>query len=362
MKPMPVPGFVGLLLLGLGPGCERRGGEAQETRASAPSAAPSASAAPEATTSTAPAAPPSATPSAAVRPAEPTFVVDEVTAVIVWQKDEKAQGGFRSQWVERGAQKPEVKGERPGIVMLSSTSTWSLGTTPVKGCPQYAIDSQGDVVIRNGQPVREAPILDMPELVRAEDGKRVAPWKDGHGYPMMGTQCESALQSYGVRVKFEGGMGPFVVATVNTYSDAGGAHGYRGQDFVTIDLEAAAAVKLEAPEKDEAALARTAAAGLGVEPKEVHAAGVVLLYGPLGEGLSLYQFWASSSYAGGTGANSYSNDFVVSSKSLPAALERYQKLPAWVVPHLHGKSLPVFMVPPSRVASFRKQFDAAYTK
>ncbi|MDI1479411.1 hypothetical protein [Polyangium sp. y55x31] len=285
-----------------------------------------------------------------------------MTAVIVWQQDDKAQGGFRSSWVERIADKPEVKGERPGIIAVSSTSIWSLGTTIVKGCSQYAFDANGEVVVRNGQPVRVNPELEMPELVRAEDGKRVAPWKDGHGYPTVGTQCESSLEEYSVRVVFEGGMGPFVVASVNTYTNHGGAHGIRGQNLVSIDLDAGKAVDLGPPEKDKAALAKAAAAGLSVELKEVQPAGVVLMYGPLGAGLALYRFSAYAPYVGGLGGNSYSNDFVVSSKSLPVELERYQKLPAWVVPHLNGKSRMVFMVPPARLSAFRRQFDAAYSK
>ncbi|TKD11854.1 hypothetical protein [Polyangium fumosum] len=92
------------------------------------------------------------------------------------------------------------------------------------------------------------------------------------------------------------------------------------------------------------------------------AASGVLLHGPRGAGLALYRFGASAPYVGGLGGNSYSNDFVVSSKSLPTEFERHQKLPAWVVPHLNGKSLNVFMVPPARKASLRQQFDAAYSK
>ncbi|MDC3955325.1 hypothetical protein KEG38_15775 [Polyangium jinanense] len=353
---------VGLLLAFLVTGCQRGGGEADSSRASASSAAPSASAAPVTEAPSPPVAPSTAAPSAVAPAPEPPFDPESVTAVIVWQKGDKAKGGFRSSWVERVADKPEVKGERPGILVVSSTSIWSLGTTIVKGCPQYAFDADGQVVVRNGQPVRVKPDLKMPELVRAEDGKRVAPWKDGHGYPTMGTQCESSLEEYGVHVQFEGGMGPFVVASVNTYANHGGAHGIRGQNFVTIDLDRGEAVELGPPEKDKAALVKAAAAGLSVEPKEVRPAGVVLMYGPLGAGLALYRFWAFAPYVGGLGGNSYSNDFVVSSKSLPAALERYQKLPAWVVPHLNGKSLVVFMVPPARKAVLRQHFDAAYSK
>jgi len=91
--------------------------------------------------------------------------------------------------------------------------------------------------------------MEMPELVRASDGKRVAPWKDGHGYPTVGTQCEPALEDYSVSVRFEGGMGPFVVASVNYYINAGGAHGLRGQEFVAIDLDAGGAKKLSPPER-----------------------------------------------------------------------------------------------------------------
>jgi len=267
---------------------------------------------------------------------------------------------FRSQWVERAGLAPRVVSERPGLVAVSSTSVWTLSTTTVIGCSQLARDVHGDIVVRNNQPLRENPRMEMPELVRASDGKRVAPWKDGHGYPMMGTQCESTLEDYGVRVSFEGGMGPFVVASVSTYELHGGAHGIRGQNFVTIDLRTGSAATLVPPEKDRAALARAAAAGLSAEPKDVRQSGVELVYGPQGAGLALYRFWSAAAYAGGNGGNSYSNDFVVSSRELPVELWAHRSLPAWVVPYLNGRSLHVFMVAPGQEALLRRQFEAAY--
>lgn len=305
---------------------------------------------------------PPAAPSASAATAEPPFRAEDVTAVVVWQKDDKAKGGFRSQWVERVDGKPSVVAERPGVVVFSSTSAWTLGSTTVKGCSQYKFDNDGDVVVQNGQPVRVNPVMEMPELVRASDGKRVAPWKDGHGYPTVGTQCEPALEDYGVSVRFEGGMGPFVVTSVNYYINAGGAHGIRGQELVTIDLEAGGTKKLSPPERDKPALLQSAAKGLEVEVKEVQYSGLVLMYGPLGAGLALYRYWASAPYVGGLGGNSYSNDFVVTSKNLPPELEPYKTLPGWVAPHLNGKSLNVFMVPPAHMPAMKQQFEAAYSK
>jgi hypothetical protein len=284
-----------------------------------------------------------------------------VTAVVVWQTDPRANGGFRSQWVERIDDKPKVIAERPGVIGVAESSLWTLGSSIVKGCSQYAREEGGNIVVQNGQPVYVRPDMDMPELVRASDGLRVAPWKDGHGYPTVGTQCPSTLEDYNVGVTLVGGMGPFVIASVHFYINAGGAHGYRGQNFVTLDLEQGAEVKLFAPEADREALAKAAAKGLEVEAKEVNASGVVLLYGPTGKGLALYQFWASAPYVSGMGASSYSNDFAVSSKSLPIEILPHQSLPGWVVPFLGGKSLHVFMVAPGQTPALKKQFEAAYS-
>jgi hypothetical protein len=346
----PITRF-GLLLVVVAPlalGCQRRvePAPAASTRLAATSA-PSAVQLPDA-----PASAPVATP-------DPPFEVESVTAVIVWQDDARAVGRVRSQWVELVDKKPKVVSERPGLIAVASTSLWTLGTTTVMGCTQNARDAKGDVVVRNDQIVRERPKMDMPELVRASDGKRVAPWKDGHGYPSFGTSCDSALEDYGVDVKFEGGMGPFVNAGVNHYESYGGAHGVRGHDPVTINLETGDAVKLAAPAKDRVALKAAAAKGLGCEPKNASETGVVLVYGPVGAGLALYSYLASGDYAG-SGGTSYSTDFVVSSKNLPVEVDAFRTLPTWAVPYLKGKSLNVFMVPPARAAQMRRDFDAAY--
>jgi len=52
----------------------------------------------------------------------------------------------------------------------------------------------------------------------------------------------------------------------------------------------------------------------------------------------------------------------VTSKNLPPELEPYKTLPGWVVPHLNGKSLNVFMVPPAHTSAMKQQFEAAYSK
>jgi len=58
--------------------------------------------------------PPPAAPSASAAAAEPPFRAEDVTAVVVWQKDDKAKGGFRSSWVERVDQKPRSWPSAPG--------------------------------------------------------------------------------------------------------------------------------------------------------------------------------------------------------------------------------------------------------
>jgi hypothetical protein len=247
----------------------------------------------------------------------PTSIDPEsVTAVITWQKDAKARGGYRSSWIEIDSDKPKTLGERPGILFVSSTSLWTLETTIVKGCSQYAHNPDGSVFAINNIPQRARPDMDMPELTRISDGKRVAPWKDGHGYPYTGTQCDPAIEEYSANVNFEGGMGPFVVARLGTYMFSGGAHGIRGDEFFTINLEIADAVKLAPRAEDQPALVKNAAKALGADPKDVDSNGCFLLYGPNGAGLAIYRYFASGTYAG-SGGNSYSSDFEVSSKSVP---------------------------------------------
>ncbi len=292
----------------------------------------------------------------------PTGIDPEtVTAVVVWKEDKKARGRYRSLWVERDGDKPKVIAERPGILFMSSTSLWTLETTIVKGCTQYAHNPDGSVFAINNIPQLARPDMDMPELTRISDGKRVAPWKDGHGYPFTGRQCDPAVEEYSANVNFEGGMGPFVVARLGTYLFTGGAHGIRGDEFFTINLEIANAVKLSPKAEDQPALIKNAAKGLGAEPKDVDSNGSFLLYGPNGSGLAIYRYFAPGTYAG-SGGNSYSSDFEVSSKNLPLEVTGYGKLPAWVLPLLKPKSIPIFMVPAAQKDLFKAQFDGAYAK
>lgn len=311
----------------------------------------------------APAAPSASVSASAAAPANiPTGIDPEtVTAVIAWQKDPKARGRYRSVWVEREGDKPKTISERPGILFMSSTSLWTLETTIVKGCTQYAHNPDGSVFAINHIPQLARPDMDMPELTRISDGKRVAPWKDGHGYPFIGTQCDSVIEEYSAHVNFEGGMGPFVVARMGTYLFAGGAHGIRGDEFFTINLEIANAVKLAPRPEDQPALIKSAAVGLGAELKDVGSNGSFLLYGPNGAGLAIYRYFAPGTYAG-SGGNSYSSDFEISSKNLPPEVTGYGKLPTWVLPLLKPQSIPIFMVPAAQKDLFKSQFDGAYAK
>jgi hypothetical protein len=334
---------------------------------SVPVASAPIAAAPSASVSATPEPPPAPFASASViAPAPPPAPLsidpDTVTAVIAWQKDPKARGRYRSQWIERADDKPKVVNERPGAVFVSSSSLWTIETTIVKGCTQYAHNPDGSVFAINNIPQLARPDMEMPEITRISDGQRVAPWKDGHGYPYVGVQCDPAVEDYSVRIIFEGGMGPFVVTRMKNYTDGGGAHGITGENFFILNLETASTVKLSPREVDQAALIKKAAEGLGVEPKEVNPNGALLMYGPNGSGLAIYRYWGSSSYAGGSGGNSYSNDFEISSKSLPVEVSGYGKLPKWALPILKGKSIPVFMVPADRKDLFKLQFDAAYPK
>lgn len=321
------------------------------------SATPSASLAP-----IAPVAPPSASAVAsAIAPLPiPTSIDPEsVNAVLVWQKDDKARGGFRSQWVVRDGDKPKVAAERPGILFVSNSSLFTLEIRVVKGCSQYARHPNGDVFTINGVPQYTRPDMQMPELTRISDGATIAPWKDGHGYPYVGTQCPT-IEVYSVNVTFEGGMGPFVIARMNTYEFAGGAHGVRGAQFFTMNLDNLAQALLEPREEDRPALLASAAKGLDVKTDEVRPSGTLLLYGPNGSGLAIYRYFGFSDYASGTGGNSYSNDFDVSSKNVPAEVKGYAKLPDWTLPLLKPKAVPVFMIPPGKTNLFKAQFDAAY--
>lgn len=290
----------------------------------------------------------------------PTSIDPEsVNAVLVWQKDAKARGGFRSQWVVRDGDKPKVSGERPGILFFSHASIFALEFKTVKGCSQYAHEPDGSVFAINGVPQYARPDMQMPELTRISDGAKIAPWKDGHGYPYVGTQCPT-IEEYAVNVTFDGGMGPFVVAQMNTYEFAGGAHGVRLARSFAMNLDKLEEVVLSPQEVDRPALLANAAKALEVEPKETRFTDTFLLYGPNGSGLALYRYSGFASYAAGTGGNSYSNDFDVSSKKIPVEVQGYAKLPHWALPLLKPKAVPIFMIPSGQTDAFKSQFDAAY--
>lgn len=287
-----------------------------------------------------------------------TIDPESVTALLVWKKDAKARGGFRSLWVERDGDKPKTIAERPGILFWSSSSLFTLEFTTIKGCRQLAYQPNGDVFTINGVAQYTRPDLQMPELVRISDGARVAPWKDGHGYPFMGTQCPD-IETYGVNVEFEGGMGPVVVAYLRTYEDYGGAHGVRGENLFDIDLDKLSKVDIEPLPEDRPGHLAKAAKVLNGKPEEIQRNGTLFIYAPNGSALVTYKYFGSTSYAGSEGS-SYSSSFVVDSKKLPPGLQGFSQLPAWALPVLAPRPVPVFMIPPSRLELFKKQFDAAY--
>jgi len=325
------------------------------TESAPASAAPSASLAPE---------PPAAAPSASsVSPAAAPIVTsidpESVNALLVWQKDDKARGKFRSQWIVRDGDKAKIAGERPGILFVSNSSLFTLEFKIVKGCSQYARHPNGDVFAINGVPQYARPDMQMPEVTRISDGAKVAPWKDGHGYPYTGTQCPE-LEEYSVNVTFEGGMGPFVAARRYTYEFAGGAHGIRGSEPYILDLDKLEKSELLPRAEDRSALLASAAKGLSVKLEDVRPNGTLPLYGPNGSAVAVYRYLGFSDYAGGTGGNSYSNDFDVSSKNVPPELQGYSKLPAWALSLLKPKAIPIFMIPPGKTDAFKAQFDAAY--
>lgn len=355
---------VSIIAQGVLPGCPSTTDPPKETAKS--ESAPVA-AAPSSSSSSSAAAPVAVAPSASATAPEPapqsqSIDPETVTALLVWQKDDKARGGYRTQWIGRQGDKPHVADERPGVLFMSSTSLWTLETTVVKGCSQNARHPNGEPFVIHGVVQKSRPGMDMPELARIADGKRVAPWKDGHGYPYTGTQCDPAIEEYSVNVTFEGGMGPFVVARMKSYTFTGGAHGVRGEELFTIDLEKLDKVTLLPRPEDRAAVIANAAKGLGVKPEGVTSNGILLMYGPNGAGVAVYRYWGASDYAGGSGGNSYSTDFEVTSKNLPLEVAGFGKLPAWALPLLRPKSVPVFMVPPARRELFKSQFDAAYAE
>lgn len=319
------------------------------------SAAPSASLAPETPAAAASASAVSSVPAPVATSIDP----ESVNALIVWQKDDKARGKFRSQWVARDGDKFKVISERPGILFVSNSSLFTLEFKIVKGCSQYARHPNGDVFAINGVPQYARPDMQMPELTRISDGAKVAPWKDGHGYPYRGTQCPE-LEEYSVNVVFEGGMGPFVAVRRNIYEFSGGAHGIRGSEPYIIDLDKLEKTELLPRAEDRPALLASAAKGLSVKLEDVTPNGTLPLYGPNGSAIAIYRYMGFSDYAGGNGGNSYSNDFDVSSKNVPPELQGYSKLPAWGLSLLKAKAIPIFMIPPGKTDAFKAQFDAAY--
>lgn len=260
--------------------------------------------------------------------------------------------------MERDGDKPKIIAERAGILFWSSSSLFQLEFTTVKGCRQLAYLPNGDVFTINGVAQYTRPDMQMPELVRISDGARVAPWKDGHGYPFMGTQCPN-IETYGVNVEFAGGIGPIVAAYLRTYEDYGGAHGLRGENIFDIDLDKLAKVDIEPLPEDRPGHLAKAAKVLGGKPEEIRRNGTLFIYGPDGTAFVTYKYSASTAYSASEGS-SYSSSFVVDSKKMPPGLDGFSRLPTWAVPALKPMPLPVFMIPQSRYERFKQQFDAAY--
>lgn len=262
--------------------------------------------------------------------------------------------------MERDGDKPKVIAERPGILFWSSTSLFMLEFKTVKGCPESTLVPSGEPSSHKFVMQYTRPDMQMPELVRISDGARVAPWKDGHGYPFVGTQCPE-IQTYGANVEFVGGMGPIVAAYLRTYEDYGGAHGIRGETLFDIDLDKLDRVKLEPLPEDRPGHLAKAVKVLGGKPDEINRDGTLFIYAPDGSALATYKYYGSTAYSASEGS-SYSSSFVVDSKKMPEGLNGFSRLPAWAIPALKPMPVPVFMILQSQHERFKQQFDAAYPK
>jgi hypothetical protein len=129
----------------------------------------------------------------------------------------------------------------------------------------------------------------------------------------------------------------------------------------TFDLERVAVVRLGPPAADLPALLKSADASAAAEGNKGAITSVVPMYGPLGTGIALYRVTYGSTYAGGMGASSYSNDVVQSSTHLPPELAPYGRLPQWATPVVKGGTVQtVMMIAKSRLEAARVEFEAAY--
>ncbi len=305
-------------------------------------------------------------------------------AAIVWVKNTASLGGFRSFWVEQGHAPPVYQSQRPILVAVAPDSLWRVNTTKVKSCPHLLKDAEGSRVL----PVRVVTtMLDMPLLQRLSDGRELAPWQKGNGYPTVGTACDSNDHvpndpdsrwdvDHVVGVSFDGGAGHFVVARFHRHTKAlYWATDYFASQHYTFDLARGVEVPLSeqtdwdrADMRNAGELKRALDSGGDGDPTGSNASSKQRLtflsdlpqYGPTGALLTTFRYSCPTvGAAADPEVGRYERGISITSHVPPDPLVPFAKLPGWVVPVMSSlKSQHAFVIPAGKEAAFRAQFEA----
>jgi hypothetical protein len=306
----------------------------------------------------APAPVPTVTVSAAPPSAQPVAdAAAGAAAAIVWIPDERAPGGHRSAWIEPDGQGgAKVVAERAEIVFARADALFLVRPRAVAS---LACEECPDPAAPRARKGRSTPTpLASPVLAAVGAAQTFEPWADAF---RARRGCDDGVGEHTVSVTFDGGAGPYVFATVDTYEQPCSApHGAYDTRAILLDLRTGTAAKLDPPRAATADLAKHAERTLldGACPADTGEAArlwrVHAEYRPTGALVGLYDFTMSAPYVCGTGPGHYSVLATEASDALPPELAPFARLPSWVASHLaRSRARHAFVVPKERLADFR---------
>lgn len=308
---------------------------------STPSASASVHAAP--TSASVPATTASGSALPALPPAPPRTEVTGAAA-IVWIADEKAPGGFRSDWIEPEGDGARLRRQRKDAVLSGAAELWAIAFRKVTLNLRTCKDPNTQC--------NPHPELQEPYLRSLKNGRNLRLWKsDFEDF----TGCDADASE-----TIEGAVGSVLfTSSWRVENECGASCARHTGGFAAVDVDTGGGVKLEFPAEITAQLRQRAAAELESDDKalcgELDKYRVTAAYDESGELDAVYEF--GDNHAGICGSARHCPNPRQVSGWLPKALARWGKLPSWVAKYLaEVHSHHASMIPAERVAQARIQF------
>jgi len=266
-------------------------------------------------------------------------------AAIVWVPDTEAEHQFRSVWIEPDGNAAKRVAERKQLVIVGKSELWQFAERR-KRVKTQSCDNPDSACNKD-------PLVREPYLKSLATGKaRSIPWSDEFA-PSEG--CDKNID-----VSYDGAVGSVVFLGLFVFEFAcGGSCPAHTEKFITFDFESGAVVNVEFPPGVIEPLRARAKGKL--QPGDPEWCGTLPVYraagayNSRGELEGSYEF--GESHDGMCGGAPGCQRVVERSALVPAALERWQKLPRWVGAYLaNAKADYAFIVPEAQFAAAKAQF------